>query len=501
MKNAAVPHTGLLPEKPTLSVCMIVRDEEKALPRCLKSLKGVADELIVVDTGSKDDTIAIAKHFGAKIFHFKWCDDFAAARNESLKHATGDWILHVDADEELLPSSIPYLNESMLRSKVLCFLVQCDNGTRCVGQRFYWTGRLLRRHPKLRYHRPYHETLDASIQDLILGEPQWQLAHEPNIVIRHHGYEPSKMPKKWERGLRIMKSYLKENPNDAYVLTKIGGTCCNLGRYDEAEAYLKRAIEINPDGSETNYALGVTLQKQNKLEAAIRCYKKAIAGDPILAEARANLGAVYIQKGMLDTAISELKRALAANPELASAHRHLGLAYINKGSYDQGIAESKKAIAINPRIASAHTNLAMAYTKKGMLDDSVAEYKLVLALTPEDAKAHTNLGVAYEKMGMLDKAIAQHQKAIRIDPDLTAGYINLGAAYHMKGMFDEAVAQYERVLQIDADDADAHHNLAIAYYGKGVHKKAIEHCDRAVALGAEIQPQLLALLKRYRQRL
>ncbi len=90
-----------------LSVCMIVRDEEKVLSRCLKSVEGIADELIVVDTGSKDNTITIAKDFDARVFHFEWCDDFAAARNESLKHATGDWILQIDADEELPASSVP----------------------------------------------------------------------------------------------------------------------------------------------------------------------------------------------------------------------------------------------------------------------------------------------------------------------------------------------------------------------------------------------------------
>ena len=88
---------------------MIVRDEEKNLVRCLKSVVPVVDELIIVDTGSKDNTIDIAKEFGAKVFLFEWCDDFAAARNESLKHATGDWILQLDADDELLPTSIPPL--------------------------------------------------------------------------------------------------------------------------------------------------------------------------------------------------------------------------------------------------------------------------------------------------------------------------------------------------------------------------------------------------------
>ena len=90
-------------KEPTLSVCMIVKDEEETLPICLKSIKDIADEIIVVDTGSKDKTVEVAKSFGAKVYFFKWINDFSAARNESLKYATSDWLLVLDADEYLLP--------------------------------------------------------------------------------------------------------------------------------------------------------------------------------------------------------------------------------------------------------------------------------------------------------------------------------------------------------------------------------------------------------------
>ena len=86
-------------KKSTLSLCMIVKNEEKHLVRCLRSVRDVVDEMIIVDTGSTDKTIDIAKVFGAKVFDFPWTGDFSAARNHSLAQATGDWILVLDADE------------------------------------------------------------------------------------------------------------------------------------------------------------------------------------------------------------------------------------------------------------------------------------------------------------------------------------------------------------------------------------------------------------------
>src|SRR5579862_9526082 len=85
----------------SLSVCMIVRDEEENLARCLESVKPIADEIVVVDTGSTDATVQIAESFGAKIGHFEWCADFAAARNAAIELATSKWVLSIDADEWL----------------------------------------------------------------------------------------------------------------------------------------------------------------------------------------------------------------------------------------------------------------------------------------------------------------------------------------------------------------------------------------------------------------
>ena len=98
-KRSALMQIEKASKKSTLSLCMIVKNEEKHLVKCLKSVRDVVDEMIIVDTGSTDKTIDIARVFGAKVFDFPWTGDFSAARNHSLAQATGDWILVLDADE------------------------------------------------------------------------------------------------------------------------------------------------------------------------------------------------------------------------------------------------------------------------------------------------------------------------------------------------------------------------------------------------------------------
>src|SRR3990167_8792325 len=96
----------------TISLCMITKNEEKWLEQCLNSVKEIVDEIIIVDTGSTDKTKEIAKKFNAKFFDFKWIGDFSAARNESLNHATKDWILVLDADETIAKEDLEKIKNS-----------------------------------------------------------------------------------------------------------------------------------------------------------------------------------------------------------------------------------------------------------------------------------------------------------------------------------------------------------------------------------------------------
>jgi FkbM family methyltransferase len=466
VNGLTTPQPGVLPDKPKLSVCMIVRDEENALPRCLKSVQDIADELIVVDTGSKDNTISIAKDFGAKVFYFEWRDDFAAARNESLRHATGDWILQIDADEELPSSSIPFLREAISNPWCLVYVITCDNGAACRIERFVEVGRLFRNHPLIRYSRPYHETVASSAHKLTAQEPKWQLLNEPRIRIRHYGYEPSEMRSrnKLERGLHSMESHLEENPSDDYMLTRLAETYGALGRYDEAMSMLQKAVAINPKRADTHKSLGL----------------------------------VYFEKGMLDEAIAQLKQAVAINPNRADVHNNLGMAYYTKGLVDKATSEYREAISVEPEFVEAHYNLAVAYGDAGRVDEEISEYKKALSMNPDVAEAHCNLGAAYADKGMWDEAIDEYEKALTMNPDLPDIHFNLGIAYRQKGMVDDALAEFKKAVSIDPNNGETHFYLAAAFYANKQYGLAIEHCDKALELGYKVHPGFLQELEPYR---
>ncbi|MFB5762033.1 glycosyltransferase family 2 protein [Paenibacillus medicaginis] len=151
-------------DKPSISLCMIVRNEEKYLPKCLSSVQRIVDEIIIVDTGSTDDTVAIAKAFGAKVIEMPWQDSFAAARNRSFDEATGDWILWLDADEEMDVNEADKLKELLTRDAVR---EQRIEGIQFVFYNYVDVGgvesillhRMVRNRPQYRFEERVHEQI------------------------------------------------------------------------------------------------------------------------------------------------------------------------------------------------------------------------------------------------------------------------------------------------------------------------------------------------------
>lgn len=165
-----------------LSFCAIVKNEAKNLGRCLASVRPYVDELVIVDTGSTDDTVAIAQQYGATVSNFEWCNDFAAARNYANSLVTGNWILTLDADEELIVHSKTDFLQA-LSTGIAYVLVRREYGVHDTELQVI---RLFKHHSGLEYHYPYHEHLFYEGQPLANNHPFVQPL--TSIEIMHYGY-------------------------------------------------------------------------------------------------------------------------------------------------------------------------------------------------------------------------------------------------------------------------------------------------------------------------
>jgi glycosyltransferase involved in cell wall biosynthesis len=205
----------------SLSICLIVKNEEQFLAQCLKSIRDLAQQIIVVDTGSTDRTVEIAKEFGAEIYSHAWNDDFAAARNAALEHATGDWILVLDADEELPEAEHEKLRADMGKSDVIAYRLPLVNrGKEADGQSF--VPRLFRNAPGVYYFGRIHEQVFPS---LLAHGKSWGLpTHFGTAQLLHHGYtkEMVRDRNKIERNLKLLRQAIAENPTDANLMMNFG---------------------------------------------------------------------------------------------------------------------------------------------------------------------------------------------------------------------------------------------------------------------------------------
>jgi len=415
MNKSTTPQPGVLPDKPQLSVCMIVRDEEKMLGQCLKSVKGLTEEIVILDTGSEDNTVRVAKDFDAKVFHFTWCDDFSAARNKALEYCTRDWVFQIDADEELLTASIPFLNKAMSNPWALVFMVNIDNGPG-YSDRFYRSGRLFRNHPDIRYSRTYHETIQRSADEVMAAEEAWRIVYEERIVLRHYGYEEVCMRErgKLDRELESLESYLETNPDDQPMAIRLAELYNSCGRHDEA----------------------------------ITVCNTVLATDPRYAAAHHILGIAYYQRGRPADAVTQFEKALSLNSNLPWIHYHLGSIHSAQGQFDEAIVHFREAIALEPDLAKAHISLGVVYHNKGMLDKGAEHYHLALGIDPADWEAHFNLGILYRSKGMLDEAIGEYRKALSVNPRLGEAHNNLAVVYYLKGDRDMALKYCKKAIQL-----------------------------------------------------
>ncbi len=213
-----------------ISLAMIVRNEERFIKRCLESVGDLVDEIVIVDTGSTDNTINIIKSItNIKVYNLNWNDDFSIARNYALEQCKGDYILVLDADEYIIEGKREELEKIMANNKI--GQVKILSHFERENQIYYSTAYISRFFPKeIRYIGSIHEQLDCTLPKIKM-----------NINIGHDGYYRTN---KSNRNIPLLKKEVEKNPNDPYYLFQFGKELRLSNKYEEAYKYLKMSYKI-----------------------------------------------------------------------------------------------------------------------------------------------------------------------------------------------------------------------------------------------------------------
>ena len=358
-----------------LSLSMIVRDEEARLGECLRSVQGFADEMVVVDTGSTDATVDVAEAAGARVEQIPWPGDFAPARNQALEFLNGDWVLVLDADEQLRPEAIPALKALMAQPDVLVInLLRYEVGAAMAP--YSSVSRLFRRHPSIRWSRPYHSMIDDSVRSLLDAEPQWRIADCSEPAILHDGYRPELLAgsDKADRLRQAMEADLQERPGDPYASAKLGGLLISEGKNEDAIPLLQSGLAQCDAATAERYELllhlGLALTPSDP-DKAVNCYRQALEiplDTRVSLGARLNLAARLMDQGNLEEAISLTQTAAQRAPEVALAWYNLGLMQRRRGNLAAALEAYGRALALDPNNAECHQNNAVAQLLGGNID-------------------------------------------------------------------------------------------------------------------------------------
>lgn len=404
---------------PSISLCMIVKNESHTLEQCLASAKPHVDEIVVVDTGSDDETVEVARRWGARVYFFEWVHDFAAARNESLKHARGDWVLQLDADERLNVLGAPDgLRGAVSAPAIDAYIVPIRNHRMEQGKATYFINynlRLFKRLPGVRYEREVHESVELS-----LGRVGGVTANA-GFIIEHEGYNtgPSDLTRKLNRNLEILRKYVEREPRNAFVLYYLGNTYRSLGRTGESLEILERALS----GDHLNdslramilNAMNLTHFTQGDYEKTIQIAEESLKFMAHQNTARYFLGAAYYNQGKYSKALPYLyfcyqySRLPAENKATGISQeynmdefeliRTISYCHAQQKNYAQAIIFAKKYLISDKNNYEMNLTIALCYMHSNNYRMAIEHLNKLLILKLNEYKIYYGLSYCYLKIG------------------------------------------------------------------------------------------------------
>ncbi len=381
----------------TISLCMITRDEERFLKQCLESVKDLVDEIVIVDTGSTDGTLEIARKCGARVLEFEWVGDFSTARNHSVRNAQSEWILVIDADEIIshkdherlraLATQDEYDGFTLLQRNYTNSITDLwrPNSSDCPEARGFAgydevpTIRLFKNREDIRYHGIIHELLGYSDGNILKQKAT-------DIPVHHYGKvrSPAEMKSKYKRYLDMNLRKVALEPANPKAYLELGRQYFECGKYTEAVEAFEKSLSLDPDRDLTRFDLAVACWKTGDLIKAEKILKE-IAMQNSSTNALAMLGIVYMEMNETYKALRAFGQAIENDPEYVPAYNNIGIIYSKANEHSESIPFFHAALRVNPNFTQARGNLAVAYERTSDLGSAIKTYKELLAAEPKSA--------------------------------------------------------------------------------------------------------------------
>jgi tetratricopeptide (TPR) repeat protein len=453
----ARPATGM-----TLSLCMIVRDEEAMLTRCLAAAAPAVDEIVIVDTGSKDRTIEIAHEFGAKVIEREWTGSFSDARNVSFEAATGDWIIYLDADEVLVTEDTERLRALTGQVWREAFYLVETSYTGELGDGAAVTNsalRVFRNRPQYRFEGRLHEQIAHNLPTYAAG----RIGHS-SVRVEHYGYLGAvrDAKEKSRRNLDLLLAQRAEAAPSAFLHFNIGTEYSVIGDHASALAEYERAWTLIESQGEEAHDYVPALQ--HRIVSSLR-----FCGRPEDAITRAGEGLERFP-GFTDLVFAQALAALALGREQDAIE-------LWERCIEMGDAPARYGAAVGggtylPRIALAELHLGRGELApaKELLDWCLAEHPSFVGVVSPFARVALRSGVDGD-------AVAAEIEA-RVPELAPAGRFTLASALYAHGAMAAAERQYRAVLATRPHSSQVRAQLAESLLNQRKYAEAADEAGR-----------------------
>jgi tetratricopeptide (TPR) repeat protein len=469
-------------DRRTLSVCMIARNEAPRIAGAIESVVEVADEVVVVDTGSTDETIPVALSAGARVIEHEWRDDFADARNRSLAEAGCGWILCLDADERFCPESEGALRGA-LEGDADAYMVRIesrvDSTAGAVFVNFF--PRLFRNVEGVGFEGKVHEQVTPSLERLGL------VVKASDIVISHSGYDlsPREMKAKAGRNSELLLRQVKERGEDALTLFHLGEAYSMLERFEEAVESYDRALAVGKLDRVVRAALlqnkGTALVKLGAHEKALGLLKQAGEVDPGLLTVHLVMASALYRMKKFDRAEREVvsyitmcrnnrhagRMTLGHDPDIPNALVLLAKCRLAGGKIDEARLALEDALRLDPARGDAHLLLARISFQELKFGPAAAHYEEAVRAYPGEGRLCFELARAYVAGGSTDKAVRVLEAAAEKGTDHLDLLRCLGLLRIKNKDFAGAIEVYRRILDRHPEDLESRKKLAGIYHSSG----------------------------------